>query len=62
MVETLLDSLKSALAGAISDVFIVSAVVLALSLVVSLFLHRSGFTMPESGGSNAPGEAPGRRA
>ena len=62
MVETLLDSLKSALAGAISDVFIVSAVVLALSLVVSLFLHRSGFTMPEAGGSNAPGEAPGCRA
>lgn len=62
MVETLLDSLKSALAGAISDVFIVSAVVLALSLVVSLFLHRSGFTMPETGGGNVPSEAPERRA
>ena len=62
MVEALLDSLKSALAGAISDVFIVSAVVLALSLVVSLFLHRSGFTMPEAGGDNVPGEMPERRA
>ena len=61
MVETLLGSLKSALAGAISDVFIVSAVVLALSLVVSLFLHRSGFTMPETGGGYAPGEARERR-
>ena len=62
MVETLLGSLKSSLAGAISDVFIVSAVVLALSLVVSLFLHRSGFTMPEAGDSNVPGEVPERRA
>ena len=62
LVETLLGSLKSALAGAISDVFIVSAVVLALSLVVSLFLHRSGFTMPETGGGNAPGEMQERRA
>ena len=62
MVETLLGALKSSLAGAISDVFIVSAVVLALSLIVSLFLHRSGFTMPETGGGNAPGEMPERRA
>ena len=61
MVETLLGSLKSSLAGAISDVFIVSAVVLALSLVVSLFLHRSGFTMAEAGGGNAPGEMPERQ-
>ncbi len=61
MVETLLDSLKAALAGAISDVFILAAVVLALSLVVSLFLHRSGFTMPETGGDDAPGEAQERR-
>ena len=61
MVETLLGSLKSALAGAISDVFIVGAVVLALSLVVSLFLHRSGFTMPETGGGDVPGEARERR-
>ena len=58
LVETLLGSLKSALAGAISDVFILASVVLALSLVVSLFLHRSGFTMPETGGDNAPGEMP----
>ena len=62
MVETLLDSLKSALAGAISDVFIVGAVVLALSLVVSLFLDRSGFTMSGTGGSRAPGETPERGA
>lgn len=62
MVETLLGSLKSALAGAISDVFILAAVVLALSLVVSLFLDRSGFTMTETGGDNVPGEAPERRA
>ena len=62
LVETLLGSLKSALAGAISDVFIVSAVVLALSLVVSLFLHRSGFTMAETGGGNAPSDMPERRA
>ena len=61
LVETLLGSLKSALAGAISDVFILASVVLALSLVVSLFLHRSGFTMPETGGGNAPGEMPERR-
>ncbi|MXY22880.1 MAG: MFS transporter [Dehalococcoidia bacterium] len=61
LVETLLGSLKSALAGAISDVFILASVVLALSLVVSLFLHRSGFTMPETGGDNAPGEMPERR-
>ena len=62
MVETLLGSLKSALAGAISDVFVVSAVVLALSLVVSLFLHRSGFTMSETGGDGAPGEVRNRQA
>ena len=62
MVETLLGSLKTALAGAISDVFILASVVLALSLVVSLFLHRSGFTMPETGGENVPGEVPERRA
>lgn len=61
LVETLLGSLKSALAGAISDVFILASVVLALSLVVSLFLHRSGFTMPETGGDNAPGKMPERR-
>ena len=62
MVETLLDSLKSALAGAISDVFILAAVVLALSLLVSLFLNRSGFTMLETGGDTVPGEALERRA
>ncbi len=62
MVETLLGSLKSALAGAISDVFVVSAAVLALSLVVSLFLHRSGFTMSETGSDGAPSEIRKRQA
>ena len=62
MVETLLDTLKSALAGAISDVFALAAVVLALSLIVSLFLHRSGFTMPQTGDDDVPGEMPERRA
>ncbi len=62
MVETLLGSLKSALAGAISDVFVVSAAALALSLVVSLFLHRSGFTMSETGSDGAPSEMRKRQA
>ncbi|MCY4653014.1 MAG: MDR family MFS transporter [Dehalococcoidia bacterium] len=62
MVETLLGSLKSALAGAISDVFVLSAVVIGLSLVVSLFLHRSGFTMPEAGDDKVQSQAPERRA
>ena len=61
MVETLLASLKSALAGAISDVFIIGSVVLALSLVVSLLLHRSGFTMTETGDDSVPGGTPERR-
>ena len=61
MVETLLSSLKSALAGAIGDVFVLSAAVIALSLVVSLFLHRSGFTVPETRGDDVPGEASERR-
>ena len=56
MVETLLGSLKSALAGAISDVFILSAVVIGLSLVVSLFLHRSGFASPETQPKGVPSE------
>ena len=62
MVDTLLGSLKSALAGAISDVFVLSAVVIGLSLIVSLFLHRSGFTMPEAGGDKVQSQAPERRA
>ena len=62
MVETLLGSLKSALAGAISDVFILAAAVIGLSLVVSMFLHRSGFTAPETRGDDAPDEMPERRA
>ena len=62
MVDTLLGSLKSALAGAISDVFVLSAVVIGLSLVVSLFLHRSGFTMPETGGDKVQSQVPERRA
>ena len=40
MAEMLMGSLKSALAGAVGDVFTLSAVVIALSLVVSLFLSR----------------------
>ncbi len=44
IVETLLDSLKSALAGAIGDVFTLGAIVIALSLVVSLFLRRPAGT------------------
>ena len=62
MVDTLLGSLKSALAGAISDVFILSAAVIGLSLVVSLFLHRSGFTTYEAGGDGAPGETRKRQS
>ena len=62
IVETLLGSLKPALAGAISDVFILAAAVIGLSLVVSIFLHRSGFTAPETRGDDAPDEMPERRA
>ena len=61
MVETLLGSLKSALAGAVGDVFILSAAVIALSLVVSMFLHRSGYTPPEAKGDGAPGDIPESR-
>ena len=46
MAETLMGSLKSALAGAVSDVFTLSAVVIALSLVVSLFLRSPGGASP----------------
>lgn len=62
MVESLLGSLKSALAGAISDVFILAAAILALSLVVSLFLHRSGFTTYEAGGDGTPGDTRKRQS
>ena len=51
MAETLLESLKSALAGAISDVFILGAVVIGLSLLVSLFLRGSGIAVVETGRS-----------
>lgn len=47
MAETLLESLKSALAGAISDVFVLSAAVIGLSLLVSFFLRGNGIAAVE---------------
>ena len=41
MAETLISTLKAALAGAVSDIFTISAAVIALSVVATLFLRRS---------------------
>ena len=56
MVEALLGSLKSALAGAVGDVFTLSAVVIALSLVVSLFLRRNGYSPIQTERTGVPSE------
>ena len=61
MVEALLGSLKSALAGAVGDVFTLSAVVIALSLVVSLFLRRNGYTPIQTERTGVPSGTPVRR-
>ena len=53
MAETLLESLKSALAGAISDVFIFGAAVIGLSLIASFFLRSNGSATVESGRSES---------
>ncbi len=54
IVQALLGSLKSALAGAIGDVFTLSAVVIALSLLVSLFLRNPGPLSPQARRDSAP--------
>ena len=61
IVDALLGSMKSALAGAVGDVFALSAVVIALSLVVSLFLRRSGYTPIQTERTGVPSEKPVRR-
>ena len=56
IVDALLGSLKSALAGAVADVFALSAVVIALSLVVSLFLRRNGYSPIQTERTGVPSE------